>query len=95
MELQAVPPVTSYFRKEEQFNEAVILRTSYFRKEEQFPKRLTQVEKISFFCFPHLFYNNYIINSKFCQDFFFLKFMSSAVCRGRNLTVNSSPKLAG
>ena len=51
MELQAVPPVTSYFRKEEQFNEAVMLGTSYFRKEEQFPKRLTQVEKISFFVF--------------------------------------------
>ena len=78
MELQAVPPVTSYFRKEEQFNEAVILRTSYFRKEEQFPKRLTQVEKISFFYLSLIFYNNYIINFKFCQDFFFLKFMSSA-----------------
>lgn len=35
VEFQAVPPVTSYFRKEEQFT-----------------KRLTRVEKISFFIFP-------------------------------------------
>lgn len=52
--------------------------TSYFRKEEQFTKRLTRVEKISFFLFL-IFYNNYTINFRFCQDFFSLKFIYRSV----------------